>query len=143
MWLGRTVILRSFAVTCQLGNKRYLSRRVPQRYVHKYCIVGEYFVDKVTRKHDDEENEIQHREPRKLSAFNLYMQKMLPVMKQQHPELSHKEVFKVSVFLQVVYRPTLEGGRCARKVGKVQTRIQRIVGLHVSCGIDYLCRSLS
>ncbi|GJQ14354.1 hypothetical protein GpartN1_g6145.t1 [Galdieria partita] len=74
MQLVRGMGLRSLAVTYyQLGNKRYFSRRVSRR------------------RHDDEDDF----EPRKLSAFNLYMQKMLPVMKQQHPELSHREVFKM------------------------------------------------
>ncbi|EME27885.1 hypothetical protein Gasu2_21340 [Galdieria sulphuraria] len=74
----RFATLRSaVAVTCrQLGNKRYFSRRV-------------------SRRRNDDEDDFEEREPRKLSAFNLYMQKMLPVMKQQHPELNHKEVFKM------------------------------------------------
>jgi len=68
---------------CSWTSQRYFSRRAPR----KKQVEDDLFDNSVKK------------EPRKLSEFNLYMKKMLPVMKQQHPELSHREVFKVRTFL--------------------------------------------
>jgi hypothetical protein len=64
-----------------------------------WTCIAHLMLDRRKQVEDDLFDNSVKKEPRKLSEFNLYMKKMLPVMKQQHPELSHREVFKVRTFL--------------------------------------------